>query len=269
MGTPIGNLEDISLRALRVLNEVGLIACEDTRTTKKLLNKYMIKTKLTSYYEYKSQGKLSYLLDYLNKEDLALVSEAGMPGLSDPGYRLITAAIRNNIKVTAVPGVSAIPVALILSGLPVNQFVFLGFLPRKARERQSMIRAVADECRTLIIFEAPHRLKDTLGDVLKILGNRQIAICRELTKLHEEIFRGTVVSSIEHFKQPRGEFTLVISGNQEEVNDEDAILEARLIKLRDGGYKARQAIEKLAGEKGVPRNKLYKIWISQSKGDKK
>ena len=212
IATPIGNLEDISLRALRLLRQVKLIAAEDTRTTRRLLNAYNIKTPLTSYHEHSKRAKLNYLLDYLEKEDLALVSEAGMPGLSDPGYELIVAAIEREISVVPIPGASAVITALVVSGLPTDQFLYVGFLPRRKGQRQRLLNAIVDELRTIVAFETPHRLGEALSDIEEILGNRRLSVCRELTKVHEEIFRGRVNQAREHFTEPRGEFSLVIEG---------------------------------------------------------
>jgi 16S rRNA (cytidine1402-2'-O)-methyltransferase len=212
VGTPIGNLEDISLRAVRILREVGLVAAEDTRKTRRLLNAYNIETPLTSYHEHSSRAKLDYLLSHLEKEDLAIVSEAGMPGLSDPGYDLIIAAIDRGISVVPVPGPSAVITALVVSGLPTDQFVYVGFLPRRKGHRQRLLSSISDESRTIVAFEAPHRLRGALADVEEILGDRRVSVCRELTKVHEEVFRGRVGQAREHFAQPRGEFSLVIEG---------------------------------------------------------
>jgi 16S rRNA (cytidine1402-2'-O)-methyltransferase len=212
IATPIGNLEDISLRALRLLQEVKLIAAEDTRTTHHLLNAHNIKTPLTSYHEHSKRAKLDYLLNYLEKEDLALVSEAGMPGLSDPGYELIVAAIERGISVVPIPGASAVITALVVSGLPTDQFLYVGFLPRRKGQRQRLLSSIVDEPRTIVAFETPHRLREALSDIEEILGNRRLSVCRELTKVHEEIFRGRVSQAREHFAEPRGEFTLVIEG---------------------------------------------------------
>jgi len=212
IATPIGNLEDISLRALRLLQEVTLIAAEDTRTTRRLLNAYNIKTPLTSYHEHSRKAKLDYLLDYVGKEDLALVSEAGMPGLSDPGYELIIAAIGRGICVVPVPGPSAVITSLVVSGLPTDQFLYLGFLPRRQGQRQRLLGSLVDEPRTLVAFETRHRLGEALSDIEGILGDRRLSVCRELTKVHEEIFRSRVSQVREHFAEPRGEFTLVIEG---------------------------------------------------------
>jgi len=212
IATPIGNLEDISLRALRLLRDVKLIAAEDTRKTRRLLTAYDIKTPLTSYHEHSKKVKLDYLLDYLEKEDLALVSEAGMPGLSDPGYELIVAAIDRGISVVPIPGASAVITALVVSGLPTDQFVYIGFLPRRPGQRQRLLKSLTDERRTLVAFETRHRLTEVLSEIEEILGNRRLCVCRELTKVHEEIFRGRVSQAGEHFTEPRGEFSLVIEG---------------------------------------------------------
>ena len=212
VATPIGNLEDISLRALRVLREVGLIAAEDTRKTRRLLNAYNIETPLTSYHEHTRKAKLDHLLGYVEKEDLALVSEAGMPGLSDPGYELIVAAVERGVSVVPIPGASAAITALVVSGLPTDQFVYVGFLPRRRGQRQRLLGSIADESRTIVGFETPHRLSEALSDIEEVLGDRRLSVCRELTKVHEEIFRGRVSEARKHFVQPRGEFSLVIEG---------------------------------------------------------
>jgi 16S rRNA (cytidine1402-2'-O)-methyltransferase len=212
VATPIGNLEDITLRALRVLGEVQLIAAEDTRTARKLLNRYNIKTRLTSYFEHNKRMKMPVLLEMLEEQDIALISEAGMPGISDPGYELIKAAIDKDIQVVALPGSSAVTTALAVGGLPANQFVYLGFLPRKKGEKRSLLASVRDEPRTILCFESPYRVVDSLAAMQEVLGDRNVAVCRELTKLHEEVFRGPLSSAVKHFQKPRGEFTIVIQG---------------------------------------------------------
>ncbi len=212
VATPIGNLEDVTLRAIRVLGEVGLIAAEDTRRTKRLLSAHQINTPLTSYHEHNKRAKLPHLLRALQHGDVAMVSEAGMPGINDPGYELVLAAIDHDVKVVPIPGPSAIPTALAVSGLTAEQFIHLGFLPRKKGARRKLLQSVTAESRTIVAFETPHRLRSALGDVSEVLGERRLVICREMTKLHEEIFRGTADQAIEHFARPRGEFTLVIAG---------------------------------------------------------
>ncbi|HEY7066754.1 MAG TPA: 16S rRNA (cytidine(1402)-2'-O)-methyltransferase [Chloroflexota bacterium] len=223
VGTPIGNLEDITLRALRVLREVSLIAAEDTRTTRKLLSHYDIHTPLTSYHDYSGPGKLRRLIERLADEDVALVSEAGMPGLSDPGYPLVAAALAQGVMVTTAPGPSAAVSALVLSGLPTHAFHYLGFLPRKPGPRRKLLARVAADPDTLLMYESPHRLVAALRDVDEVLGPRQVAVARELTKRFEEVLRGSVGEVRAHFERtpPRGEFTVVISGSGADTGDAD------------------------------------------------
>lgn len=267
IATPIGNLEDITLRALRLLGQVKLIAAEDTRTTRHLLNAYNIKTAITSYHEHNKLTKLDSLLDSLKNGDIALVSEAGMPGISDTGYELISAAINNGIKVEPVPGASTVIAALVASGLPTDQFLYVGFLPRRKSARRKFIESIMYEPRTIVAFESPHRLCDTFSDFLDILGNRCIAVCRELTKLHEEIFRGTISLAKEHFNEPRGEFTLVFEGmrNQEIEVDKHILLE--LEKLYKEDLRAKQAISLISYKYKIPKRKLYEAWLRINKGE--
>jgi 16S rRNA (cytidine1402-2'-O)-methyltransferase len=266
VATPIGNLEDISQRALRILGEVNLIAAEDTRRSRQLLAAYGIKTPLTSYYEHNKESKLPYLLERLGREDIALVSDAGMPGISDPGYDLVRAAVERGITVVAVPGPSVLPTALAVSGLPANQFIYLGFLPRKKGDRRKLLGSISTEQRTIVAFETPHRLPSSLRDIEQMLGDRKVAVCRELTKLHEEVFRGSVSQAIAHFSQPKGEFTLVIegsSGPDGEVQVTESVLK-ELRRLRRKGIPAKEAINELAAATGLPRNLLYKAWLELS-----
>ena len=265
IATPIGNLEDISLRALRILKEVKLIAAEDTRKTSRLLNHYQIATPMTSYYEHNKLVKLNRMLSYLEEGDMALVSEAGMPGISDPGYELIAAAIEHGIPVVPIPGASAVTTALAVSGLATDRFTFLGFLPNKTVSRRRVLEGVAAEKGTLIVLEAPHRAQDSLKDILVILGDRRLAICRELTKIHEEIFRGTVSEAIAHFTSPKGEFTLVIDGNKAE-NPKELTKEIsnKLRDLRLAGMSAKEAIAGVAAETGLSKRELYRAWLEKS-----
>jgi len=266
IATPIGNLEDISLRALRLLQEVKLIAAEDTRTTRQLLNAYNIKTPLTSYHEHSKWSKLDYLLRFLEKQDVALVSEAGMPGLSDPGYEFIVAAIDHGIPVVPIPGASAAVTALIVSGLPTDQFIYLGFLPRRQGQRKGLLSSIANESRTIVVFEAPHRLKKALKDIEETLGDRRVAVCRELSKAHEELFRGRVSQAREHFTEPRGEFTLVIEGKAEEKNEVTEEMQRKLQELYQQGLKAKEAISQISGTSTLSQKKLYQTWLSLKKG---
>ncbi len=266
VATPIGNLEDISMRALRVLREVKLIAAEDTRKTRRLLTAYDIKTPLTSYYEHNKLSKLDRILDRLDKGDIALVSEAGMPGISDPGYELIVAAGKRNIPVVPVPGPSAVITALAVSGLPTDRFLYIGFLPNMTGARRRALESVAAEPGTIIALEAPHRLKSSLEDIFNVLGDRRIAVGRELTKLHEEVFRGTVREAMNHFTGPRGEFTLVIEGKT--TADKPQITEAiegQLHRMYLNGSKAREAIATVATATGLPKKELYKTWLRLDK----
>jgi 16S rRNA (cytidine1402-2'-O)-methyltransferase len=262
VATPIGNLEDITLRALRTLREVHLIACEDTRRTGRLLARYEIKTPLISYYEHNKLTKLGYILDILQTKDVALVSEAGMPGISDPGYELVRAAIFAGIAVVPIPGPSAPIAALAVSGLPTDSFVYLGFFPRRRKERRRFLQAIAREKRTLVAFEEPHRLLSSLEDIEEILGDREMALTRELTKLHEEVIRGSPSQVRAHFQEvrPRGEFTLVIAGAKEEAWEEEKVKEA-LKELRARGLSGREATKEVAKLSGHPRSEIYKIWL--------
>jgi 16S rRNA (cytidine1402-2'-O)-methyltransferase len=266
VATPIGNLEDISQRAIRTLREVQLIAAEDTRKTRHLLTHYDIKTPLTSYYEHNKVTKLEYILNRLKEEDIALVSEAGMPGISDPGYELIAEAGRRNIPVVPIPGPSAIITALAVSGLPTDRFTFIGFFPPKAGTRRRVLESVKEEPGTIIALEAPHRMQDSLEEILNTLGDRRIAVCRELTKLHEEIFRGTVSEAVKHFTAPRGEFTLVLEGkgkkNAPQLTDD---IEKQLHQMYLRGATAREAIAAVAGETGLKKNELYQTWLKLDK----
>jgi len=214
VATPIGNLEDITLRALRVLQEVSLIAAEDTRSAGFLKSRFEIDTPVTSYFEANKLSKLRFVLKALSDDDVALISDAGMPGLSDPGYELVRAAIREGYPVVPLPGASAPVTALVVSGLPTDSFVYLGFLPRRPSDRRRVLRDNARERRTLVFFETPHRLRDCLADIESIMGERAIAVCRELTKLYEEVWRGTLAQAFPHFRAnpPRGEFVVVIGG---------------------------------------------------------
>jgi len=267
-GTPIGNLEDVTLRVLKILKEVKLIAAEDTRHTKKLLNHYQINTKVTSYYEYNKFKKATYLLEILkNGQDIALVSDAGMPGISDPGYVLVNLALKNNIKIIPVPGVSALITALVVSGLPADKFVFEGFLPRKIKERKRYFKNIENEERTVIFYETPHRLKRALKDMLEVWGDRKIVIARELTKKYEEIIRGNLSQILTEIyeKEIKGEITLIVQGGiRKKENDTldflkiECIMEEYLKKLKNQGYSNKDII-KIAQEKlNIPKNLLYK-----------
>ncbi len=265
VATPIGNLEDISLRALRILRQVKLIAAEDTRRTRRLLTTYDIRTPMTSYHERNKWSKLGYILDCLEGGDVALVSDAGMPGMSDPGYELVVAASERGIAVVPIPGASAVITALAVSGLSTDRFIYLGFLPHKAGSRRRLLESVAGEPATIVVLEAPHRLLAALNDMLLVLGDRKVAVCRELTKIHEEVFRGTISQAMGHFTEPRGEFTLVIEGRGEK--DKPVLtgdIERRLREMRRSGATAKEAIARVAGETGLSRRELYRAWLRLS-----
>jgi len=263
VATPIGNLEDITLRAIRILKEVKLIAAEDTRKTHRLLSTYGITTSTTSYHEHNKLTKLEYILNKLETEDVALVSDAGMPGISDPGYELISAAEQRQIAIVPIPGPSVMITALVVSGLPTNNFSYYGFLPPKAGPRRRWLKSRTEEQTTLVLFEAPHRIKESLSDMLEIWGDRKIAVCRELTKLHEEVFRGTLRQAIEHFTSPRGEFTLVIAGKPEEAKPQlSETVNNRLRRMQKSGVTAKEAVTQLAGETGLAKKVLYREWVN-------
>lgn len=214
VATPIGNLEDITLRALKVLKSVDLIAAEDTRTTRALLTHYDIHTPLTSNHNLNERARIDDLLNQLEAKDIAVVSDAGSPLINDPGFPLVQAAIAAGVRVLSIPGPSSPITALSISGLPTDQFTFLGYIPRKNSERKDFLREAGSYPTTLIFLETPHRIRESLAAIHEVLGDRQIAVCREMTKLYEEVIRGTVSAAMEHFASvdPLGEFTLVIAG---------------------------------------------------------
>lgn len=217
VSTPIGNLEDITLRALRILKEVGIIAAEDTRHTRKLLSRYDIHVPMTSYHDFNKYDKAEILLVKLKEgTDIALVSDAGTPGISDPGYYLIKRAIEEGISVIPIPGATALTAALSVSGLPTDRFTFVGFLPKKRSPRENAMRLLSELEHTIILYEAPHRVAKTLRDIKEVFGDRRIAVTREITKIHEEIIRGTLSEVIEKIgTHPRGEIVLIIEGKEE------------------------------------------------------
>ncbi len=262
VATPIGNLEDVTLRALRVLSQVGLIAAEDTRHTRKLLAHYQIPARLVSYHEHNKLARLDTVLEALAQGDVALVSDAGMPGLSDPGYELVRAALEAGYAVSPIPGASAPTAALVASGLATDAFVFLGYLPRRPRERRQTIEALAAERKTVVAFEAPHRLAESLADLESILGpQRPIAVCREMTKLHEEIVRGTVTEVRRQFdaRPPRGEITLVIGGAAPSGRWGEADVRAALAEKRAAGLSRSVAARQVAAVSGWERRQVYRL----------
>lgn len=265
VATPIGNLGDITLRAIDTLKQVALVACEDTRVTRVLLQKYDIKTPTTSYAEHNKLQKLPQLIEQLKSADVALVSDAGMPGINDPAYELVNECIKSGVEVTIVPGPSAVLSALVASGLPTDQFTYAGYIPRSAGERRTFLEEALNERRTVVLLETPHRLSDSLADILDIGGDRHIAVCRELTKLHEEIFRGSVSQAIEHFREPRGEFTLVISGRPATDTVSDEAILARLKELTSAGKPKSEAVKDVTAEFKTPRKRAYQISLQLDK----
>ena len=260
VATPIGNLEDLSARALRVLENVGLIAAEDTRQTSKLLNHFDIHTRMISYHEHNKLTRIEQVLTALEEGQVALVSDAGTPALNDPGYELVRAALEAGHAVSPIPGPCAPVAALVVSGLPTDAFLYLGYLPRKASERRKLLESTSRQPYTLIFLETPHRLISALNDLRQMLGNRQVAIARELTKIHEEVFRGNLDEALLHFQQkpPRGEFTLVVAGflpTQENWSEER--LNNEINDRRWSGISPTRLALELASLSGWPRREIY------------
>lgn len=274
--TPIGNLDDITFRALNVLKEVDLIAAEDTRVTIKLLNHFEIKTPLTSYHEHNKISKGPKLINMLNEgKSIALVTDAGTPALSDPGEDLVQDAIKEKIKVVPLPGAAAAVCALVASGLSTRRFAFEGFLPLKQKEKREFLTKIVEDERTLIFYEAPHRIVKTLKTLFDIFGNRKIVIAREMTKIHEEFIRGTIEEIIERFEAspPKGEMVLVVEGftpckspSESAKADEDelkASLQSIIKEEMSKGFTKNQALKRAAKQVGVSRNEAYEILIEK------
>jgi len=263
VATPIGNLEDMSPRAVRVLREAALIAAEDTRHTRKLLTHFDIHTPLTSYYEHNKLSKLDRILAALGEGDVALVSDAGTPAINDPGYELVRAALAAGHAVSPVPGPSAPIAALAASGLPTDTFLYLGYLPRRSSERHELLASVAALPHTLIFLETPHRLIEALEDIRSVLGDRPMALARELTKLHEEILRGPVSQLQAHYAEhePRGEFVLVLAGAGPRPSErwDEARLRETVRAARAAGRSARDVAAELAVLSGWPKREVYRI----------
>jgi 16S rRNA (cytidine1402-2'-O)-methyltransferase len=271
VSTPIGNLEDISLRALRVLREVALIAAEDTREARKLLTHYAIHTRLISYHAHNERARVDPILAALAEGDVALVSDAGTPTLADPGRALVAAAAEAGYPVTAVPGPAAAITALTLSGFDTSCFLYLGFLPRATKERRRLLGEVAGQPWPLVLLEAPHRLLATLTDLHAVLGDRPSVVARELTKLYEEVRREPLRAALAHFAvtAPRGEFTVVVAGAPPPTTETVAALEAdqeqqartRLADLAAAGLRSRDAVAQVTQELGLSRRRVYELWL--------
>jgi 16S rRNA (cytidine1402-2'-O)-methyltransferase len=273
VGTPIGNLEDLTPRAARILSEVALVAAEDTRVTRRLLSHLGIRPRTTSFHQHNWREKLDSVLAELGEGDVALVTDAGMPGISDPGSELVEAASNAGFKVEVVPGASAVTAALALSGFAGDAFSFLGFLPRRRKDRQLSLRASLASAVPLVIFEAPHRLRATLADMDAVFAKRPLAVCRELTKLYEEVFRGTAAEALEHFSSPRGEVVIVIQGRPAEIDstgtataeDQASIedeLRRRLSDLKKDSVRAKDAVAMVAEATGLAKNRVYQAWVN-------
>lgn len=267
VGTPIGNLEDMTFRAVRILQNVDLIAAEDTRHTGKLLQHFQVTAPQVSYHDHNRNSRTPELIARLQQgKSIALVTDAGMPGISDPGYELVRACAEAGILVVPIPGCSAAIAALSASGLPSDRFIFEGFLPVKGQPRRNRLEALQTEPRTLIFYEAPHRLRQTLTDFAEWFGNdREMTLARELTKLHEELWRGTVASAIAHYQtcEPQGEYTVVVAGaHLSQPILSEAALKEELQSLLQQGFSRSQASRQLAQQTSLPRRQIYELALS-------
>jgi 16S rRNA (cytidine1402-2'-O)-methyltransferase len=268
VATPIGNLEDITLRAIRVLKEVDLIAAEDTRHTQILLRHYDIRTPVTSYHEHNERAKAKPLVERLVRGgNIALLSDAGTPAISDPGYRLVVEAVRAGVRIIPLPGPSALAAVLSASGLPTDRFIFEGFLPAKKQERKKKLRALRNETRTLILYDAPHRLKESLVDMQEILGDREIVIGREITKVHEEFLRGTIGEIIERLadREVKGEITVVVHGSTEGTNVSDAELQDEIGRLVAEGMRVKEIAEIIGERHQLSKREIYQLAFQRRK----
>lgn len=272
--TPIGNLEDITFRAVRTLKEVDVIAAEDTRNSIKLLNHFEIKTPLTSYHEFNKYDKAKVLVNrILGGENVALITDAGTPGISDPGEELVRQCYEAGVEVTSLPGAAACITALTLSGLSTRRFVFEAFLPNDKKEKTAILEELRSETRTIILYEAPHRLKKTITELVPILGNRKLTVVKELTKLHENVFLTTLEEALDYYQEnePRGEFVLVIEGKKlEEIKKEKEaffqemdVNEHMKIYL-DKGMDKKEAMKAVAVDRGIPKREVYKMLLTDT-----
>ena len=266
VATPIGNLEDITLRALNILKSVDLIAAEDTRHSLKLLNYYEITKPLISYHRHNEDTKKNLLIEKLkNGENIAIVSDAGTPGICDPGEAVIRQAINENIDVIPIPGACAFVNALIGSGIETNEFTFLGFLPLNKKIRREKLEEIKKSNKTIIIYEAPHKLKNTMADLQKILEDRRIVLARELTKIHEEFIRGTAADIVEKIDELKGEFVIVIEKNKNKLEDKNELinlsLEEHYSYYEKQGYSKNDIIKRIAKDRGVSKNEIYMHFV--------
>lgn len=268
VATPIGNLEDITLRALRVLKEVDLIAAEDTRQTLKLLNHYEINKPLISYHRHNEETKSEILIEKLrNGENIALVSDAGTPGICDPGEEVIKKAIEDNIEVIPIPGACAMINALIVSGISTKEFEFLGFLPLNKKLRRQKLKEIENSSKTIIIYEAPHKMKTTLGDLKEILKDRKIVLARELTKIHEEFIRKSIDELLSEIDTIKGEMILIIEGNkidtEEYKNFDEISLEDHYKLYEEKGLNKKEIIKQIAKDRNVNKNEIYMYFLEK------
>lgn len=269
--TPIGNLEDITMRVLRILKEVDLIAAEDTRNSIKLLNHFDIKTPMTSYHEYNKIDKAHYLIEQMRDgKNIALITDAGTPGISDPGEELVRLCYEAGVEVTSLPGAAACITALTLSGLSTRRFAFEAFLPADKKEKKEVLAELEGETRTMILYEAPHRLVRTLEELLSVLGNRKITVCRELTKKHETAFVTTMEEALAHYREvdPRGECVLVIEGrSRQEIREEarkaweELTIEEHMKRYQDIGMDKKEAMKCVAKDRGISKRDVYQELI--------
>jgi 16S rRNA (cytidine1402-2'-O)-methyltransferase len=276
VSTPIGNLEDITFRALRVLKESALIACEDTRHTGRLLAHFGIATPTISYHEHNERIRAAELVVRLEEgQAISLVTDAGTPGISDPGYRLVVAAIEAGINVVPVPGPTALVAALIASGLPTDSFLFVGFLPPRKQARRTRLEEMRDQRATLVLYEAPHRIGATLVDALDVLGDRPAALARELTKLHEQFRRGTLAELLQRHQNdpPRGEIVLIIGGYSGDERDQSIETSSRPLAdevdqlIADQSVARNEALRLVARRRGIPRREAYRLYIEEREVD--
>ena len=272
--TPIGNLEDMTFRVIRTLKEVDLIAAEDTRNSIKLLNHFEIHTPMTSYHEYNKIDKGRYLIGQMQEgKKIALITDAGMPGISDPGEELVRMAYEAGIEVTSLPGACACVTALTLSGLSTRRFCFEAFLPPDKKERQQVLKELQTETRTIILYEAPHRLVRTLEELLEVLGNRRLTVCRELTKKHETAFVTTIAEALEHYREndPKGECVLVLQGRSRKEMEEEAqaaweqiSIEDHMKRYEDQGIDRKEAMKLVAKDRGMKKREVYQYLVNRS-----
>ena len=268
VATPIGNLEDITFRAINILKEVDLIAAEDTRHTLKLLNHYEISKPLISYHRHNEEIKVEGLIEKLKEgQNIAVVSDAGTPAICDPGEVIVKEALRENIKVVPIPGACAFVNALVASGLDTKEFVFYGFLSINKKLRKEKLEQIKKENKTIILYEAPHKLKNTLEDLKEILEDRKIVIARELTKIHEEFIKGTAKEILEKYTEPKGEHIILIEANPIKQEDEEKLkinnmtIEEHYKYYEEQGFSKNEIIKKIAKDKGVTKNEIYKLFI--------